>query len=341
MQAHFTQFGRVEADPLRVPRSAATKGSDTPFARELDAELVRPAQAPPAEHEPPAVEAAPASDETPALAANAPQPHAPVQQHDAPAQAPARAAGDAESIAAPVEPGAPGAVASRARSPQPAQPAVAEAATQPATNEHRAAVAAPSQAAHPVAVPGAGAIGAAATAAAAVKASSPSGLTSLAASEARGSRATIAAPSVGYRNVEKAALERIEAARASVLRQIVFKLQDGLSEAHMQLDPPELGALDLRLAVDAAGQTTLSVVTERPEVAALLNQSLPALASSLAGQGLTVTHADVRSREGKNPAPEHAPRTPRTSPSGANDPVTPSILPPHAFVSHAGLDFWA
>jgi hypothetical protein len=155
-----------------------------------------------------------------------------------------------------------------------------------------------------------------------------------------------AAAVAGYRSLDRAALDRLEAARDSVLRQIVFTLKDGISEARMQLDPPELGALELQVVVDAAGQTTLSAVAERPEVAALLTKHMPALASALSQQGLTITHADVRSRDGRPRGDfagdfgARASRSARAAPSHIDDDGARRFVRT-AVVTASGLDFWA
>lgn len=173
-------------------------------------------------------------------------------------------------------------------------------------------------------------------------ATNTSGLASLAHGAGASPRTASPTATTGYRNVAKLALDRIDAARTSMLRQIAFKLQDGVSEARMQLEPPELGALDLMLTVDAAGQTKLSVIAERPEVATLLQTSMPALASTLAGQGLTITQAEVKSRDGKprgDALHDLAARAPRAT-APHHDEATPQTAR-MGFATTAGLDFWA
>lgn len=344
VQAHFTQFGRVELDPFQIPQLGETRRDDGAFARQLDAAIDRRApQVPPVQDRrqpsvaPTRQVAKGASDPAPA----APTPNARQTASAEPTRLAPAVATEDHACAAETDTYLGREAANRARSPAvagtPAQtepaaiadasPAAVTAPTAPPTPAVHAPVAAPVV----TAASGSG-----------VSTSTSSGLTSLAQGEGRIARTSSTAATVGYRSVEKPALDRVEAARESVLRQIVFKLQDGSSEARMHLEPPELGTLDLRLAVDASGGTSLSVVADRPDIAALLASSLPQLQSSLANQGLTITQAEVKSRDGKTrgdsvPASTaRGARGARSIADAADD--TPASL---AFVSTTGLDFWA
>ncbi|MEZ5966735.1 MAG: flagellar hook-length control protein FliK [Planctomycetota bacterium] len=333
----------MESDPFRIPIVGDGKRAGDSFARQLDAALERHpdelrtepelprrlVDEPVADSSEASVQAAPAAPCAPPA-----DPIEPAPEPDAP---------DADSV-----PVAPFAQATLEPQTQTAPRSTASATTErgePTANPgaprpaQRALAAEPA----PVAADGHAAFQAAGAAVVPTTARSSSpGLASLAHGEVRGIGSARAAAGVGYRSVDKLALDRVETARDSVLRQIVFKLQDGRSEAHMQLEPPELGLLDLQLVVDGAGQTKLSLIAERPEIASLLQHNLPLLASSLAQQGLTITQADVRSGDG---------RARRDSQSGAglgSSRATYSILdsnddapPVRAVAASTGLDFWA
>lgn len=340
MQAHFTQFGRVELDPLRIPTVGQSSGRDEAFARQLESAIrqrtAARAPAPPADQ----VEGDEAgADETAVAAATAPAPHvAPPERANAASPGtvvvPANLAQDTQPVAAldqetrPLAPANPdraaGASAAGELAPPPpvAAPAIATAPITAATSVRFVPQAAAPLVASATTTP----------------ARSAGGGISLA-TEARADRATITTSAAGYRSLDSLAIDRMEAARDSVLRQIVFTLQNGTSEARMQLDPPELGALDLQVIVDASGQTRLSLVAERPEVAALLTQHMPALASTLAQQGLAITHAEVTSRDGRPRGELFASPSPRGR-LRSGEALDTDSRPPVTFIQSAGLDFW-
>jgi hypothetical protein len=65
----------------------------------------------------------------------------------------------------------------------------------------------------------------------------------------------------------------------------------------VQLDPPSLGPLEVRLVVNGES-VQLSLVADRPEARDLLASGLGELSAALAEQGLSLTGADVSAREG-------------------------------------------
>jgi len=335
VSTHFTQFGRVEADPLRIPRATMPRARDD-FAKAFDAVVDRAGPSAPEEV---ASRDEPDREPTTAVPPTAdgvrtrddarddpPEPEPVAEARPAVEREPAPAAAHAATTS------------SEPRAAQAQQPAAAgdtgERASQPALPVPGTAAPAASV---PPAAPGfaPAALGAPALGAGAASGRPAPG--GVAASDARAPRTTFATALSGYRSLDRLAVDRLEAARDSVLRQIAFTLRDGTSEARMQLEPPELGALDLQLVVDEAGQTRLSVIAERPEVAALLVQHMPALASTLAQQGLTVAHADVRSQRqrARSDAPtEAAPRA-----AHGEDRRARVGAPTVASTAH-GLDFW-
>ncbi len=126
---------------------------------------------------------------------------------------------------------------------------------------------------------------------------------------------------------------------AEIMRQVRVLAQNGGGRAQIQLNPPELGGLSLRLTV-MHDRVQLSVVAERGAVAELIARHLPELRQALEAQGLKIDHleVDVREREepggsrardwteqGTNPGQSHAGSRGSNSAFTALDPI-PSPL---------------
>ncbi|MCZ6570281.1 MAG: flagellar hook-length control protein FliK, partial [Deltaproteobacteria bacterium] len=126
---------------------------------------------------------------------------------------------------------------------------------------------------------------------------------------------------------------------AEIMRQVRVLAQNGGGRAQIQLNPPELGGLSLRLTV-MHDSVQLSVVAERGAVAELIARHLPELRQALEAQGLKIDHleVDVREREepggsrardwteqGTNPGQSHAGSRGSNSAFTALDPI-PSPL---------------
>ena len=81
-----------------------------------------------------------------------------------------------------------------------------------------------------------------------------------------------------------------------ILAQVRMMLQEGGGTARIQLEPPQLGELKLRLTI-TNDSIRLSVLTEKPVVAELFTRHLPELRQALELQGLQVERADVDVRD--------------------------------------------
>ena len=79
---------------------------------------------------------------------------------------------------------------------------------------------------------------------------------------------------------------------AEILRQVRVLIQDGGGRARIQLHPPDLGGLNLRIVV-LHDSVQLSVVADRGAVAELLARHLPELRQALEAQGLQLDQAEV------------------------------------------------
>jgi hypothetical protein len=288
---NITQYGRVEADLSRVPVPASMRtghpGSFADTLRSAEAVPSEPrAQRRREETAPPALEqAVPPPPDEPAAAVEAGAAIPPAAPRELPRQATLAPVAEHPAVAtfrrggpAPVGESGNGAGSPLTSTGRPA--AAGPARTTPA------ATAAPATHAIPVAAssPGQGHADARALGAA---------LREIKAAPAR-APASVA----GYRSMTPQAMQMLEQSRDSVFKQILFRLKDGGGEMRLRLDPPELGQLDLRVAVDKAGQMKLYIAAERPELAAMLDRSLDALRQTLHQQGLQVVHAEVHGGPG-------------------------------------------
>jgi flagellar hook-length control protein FliK len=73
---------------------------------------------------------------------------------------------------------------------------------------------------------------------------------------------------------------------AGVAVQIAARALNGERSFDIRLDPPELGRVDVKLHVDAAGKVTSHLVVDRPETLDLLKRDAPALERALHSAGL-------------------------------------------------------
>ena len=102
---------------------------------------------------------------------------------------------------------------------------------------------------------------------------------------------------------------------ASVLRQLRASLAPGRREISLNLNPAELGRMQLRLAV-RGGRLTAHLKAESPEALAAIERQLPELSASLEAQGFEVQSFDLEladtglsgqgfadPRQGETPAP--------------------------------------
>jgi flagellar hook-length control protein FliK len=67
---------------------------------------------------------------------------------------------------------------------------------------------------------------------------------------------------------------------------IAARAQSGSSQFDIRLDPPELGRIDVRLAMDGSGQVTTHMTAERPDTLALLQSQQPQIERALEQAGL-------------------------------------------------------
>lgn len=100
-------------------------------------------------------------------------------------------------------------------------------------------------------------------------------------------------------------------------------IESGKQEVRIKLDPPELGGLDVRIAIEG-GEVRVVVRAEHADAAALFQQSLGELRHQLAESGLRLADAEVstggeereRERRSAHGEPETEPETPSKERSG-------------------------
>lgn len=146
---------------------------------------------------------------------------------------------------------------------------------------------------------------------------------------------------LGYRTLNAQAVQLNEQARDSVFKQILFKLGKDGGEMRMRLDPPEFGELDLRMTVENGNSLRLSIGTERADLRDLLLAGLDQLKKELEQSGLTVTHADVHTRQGDKGDGESFAGSGQDKAQGETEGDASSAAPARAgWITAQGLDFW-
>jgi flagellar hook-length control protein FliK len=72
--------------------------------------------------------------------------------------------------------------------------------------------------------------------------------------------------------------------------EIAAKSQAGTKQFDIRLDPPELGRVDVRLAIDANGKTQAHLTADQPQTLDLLQKDAATLTRALRDAGLDVSH---------------------------------------------------
>lgn len=351
-----TQFGRVEFDPLRVPMAAtSTSEAGASFADRLD-RLVRDdadAQAAEVDAAHDDVDGADADDHTDALATDDREEIA--RDHEQPAEQDAdRGAEDAFRSDDPAtlvvanneEPAR--ATAVRHESAGKGADAVLEAS--PRRDVVAPGLSAPTAAGATTVISFASPTGAVkGNASEGISAAQKSGNVTRAALERlhaempQLAHRAVAGESktLGYRTLNAQAVQLNEQARDSVFKQILFKLGKDGGEMRMRLDPPEFGELDLRMTVENGNSLRLSIGTERADLRDLLLSGLDQLKKELEQSGLTVTHADVHTRQGDKGDGESFAGSRNHDAQNDTEGDTSSSAPARTgWITAQGLDFW-
>lgn len=334
----FTQFGRIEFDPMSVPlpkSGAGTVGSS--FADRLE-QVSRRAEPEPVRDEPES------PTEEPECA-----PECEAQRTDEPTDEAAAAEVAAEELPADATP-APVAT--------PSEPVISRESPTRRDDAGEGVGVSLEPSSRKLALPGAAAKQNAATTDAAVpgfafalqpfeavqqaKATTRSEVDRLvgvqAATPARAASAATA--TTGYRSRNAFAVQMDEQARDSVFKQILFKLGKEGSEMRVRLEPPELGELDLHLTVDGANTLKLSITTERTDLRDLLRDGLQQLEKDLQATGLTIAHTEVHARDGREPRPQHDFGAAASGSTNDAESEAPAAAVRSGWVSANGLDFW-
>jgi flagellar hook-length control protein FliK len=71
---------------------------------------------------------------------------------------------------------------------------------------------------------------------------------------------------------------------------IATKSQDGIKHFDISMTPPELGRVEVRLSMGDDGKTQASLVVDKPQTLALLQQDAPNLSRALNDAGLSMSN---------------------------------------------------
>jgi flagellar hook-length control protein FliK len=82
----------------------------------------------------------------------------------------------------------------------------------------------------------------------------------------------------------------------SVIQQVIDKIQEAVQEGHpslrMQLNPKNLGAIDLRL-VSNGQSVSITMIAEQPGTGQLLEKQMDQLRANLAGAGINLANVNI------------------------------------------------
>jgi flagellar hook-length control protein FliK len=81
---------------------------------------------------------------------------------------------------------------------------------------------------------------------------------------------------------------------ASVPFEIATRVEAGLKHFEIRLDPPDLGRIEVRLAVDSSGRATSHLVVDRADTLDLLRRDAPSLERALQSAGLTTDDGSLQ-----------------------------------------------
>jgi hypothetical protein len=81
---------------------------------------------------------------------------------------------------------------------------------------------------------------------------------------------------------------------ASVPFEIATRIEAGQKHFEIRLDPPDLGRIEVRLAVDSSGRATSHLVVDRADTLDLLRRDAPSLERALQSAGLTTDDASLQ-----------------------------------------------
>ena len=115
-----------------------------------------------------------------------------------------------------------------------------------------------------------------------------------------------------------------------------------IQEARIHLDPPELGALEIRLSVDSQDQTKIQIHAQHPQVREALESQSQRLRDALAQQGLSLNEFNVSDQSQQQTGTRSGqqgnnPQTDNNSLNGSNDNDQTTDLDTPRIQQHQGL----
>lgn len=124
--------------------------------------------------------------------------------------------------------------------------------------------------------------------------------------------------------------------------QMSVLVRDGIEHAQLKLNPAELGPIEVRISIDG-GQAQVDFSAAQALTRQALQDAVPALATALREQGLTLTGGGVfeQPREQRGDAPAQNPHPASAAPDrGAVEPL-PGAAPPRSARARGVLDLYA
>lgn len=92
----------------------------------------------------------------------------------------------------------------------------------------------------------------------------------------------------------------------AVGERMIMMAQHGPRSAQIQLDPPELGAMQIRIHVQGQDQVSVSFTSPNPAVREALEQQMPRLREMMAEQGLNLSEGSISDQPGSGQRDEQA-----------------------------------
>lgn len=126
----------------------------------------------------------------------------------------------------------------------------------------------------------------------------------------------------------------------SLSRQLMVMSSQGVSSAQIQLDPPELGSLMVKIQVSADQQTNVSFVSQHAVVREALEQQLNRLQDLFREQGLNLQDVSVSDQSPQQREGESGEQQGQSRDSGANDRDSANAEP-EMMRSESLIDFYA
>ena len=137
---------------------------------------------------------------------------------------------------------------------------------------------------------------------------------------------------------------RLAAPAGSPIQQIIDKIQEavqqGRTSLHMQLNPKDLGAIDIRL-VSHGQSVTITMLAEHSSTSQLLEKQMDQLRANLADAGINLANVNIGHQAAHGQQGSHQPGQPapeRYSEGGTDNPKAPPEPAPGPYTNRASTE---